>query len=123
MSTLDLSKAETMHSMFQCCNSLIKIEKLICSSLKTSGMNSTFYARTRLPLKDVIIEGTIKVDSNYLQLNLCPDLTVDSLMSFINAFEDNTGGTQYTVKFGATNLAKLTPDQIAIATNKNILLA
>ena len=117
---LDMRKAQSCRNMFYYCGSLVEIKKLICDSLSSARI--TEMKMNSNNLTNITIEGTIKV---YLNLNLsgCPNLTVDSLMSFINAFEDNTGGTQYTVTIGTTNLAKLTPDQIAVATNKNILLA
>ena len=52
-------------------------------------------------------------------LSGCTNLTVTSLVNVLNALPDNTG-TSYsqTCKLGATNLAKLTAEQIAIGTNK-----
>lgn len=119
---LNLSNCINCQTIFFTCRRLEEIEKIICNSLKTSYMKSAFKDAEKL--SSVTIEGTIKVNSSDLNLSGSPLLTVDSIMSFINAFEDNTGEeTQYTVTFGATNLAKLTEEQIAIATNKNILLA
>ena len=72
------------------------------------------------------------VTSNFL--NLCPNLTVESLMNVINNLWDwtdypdgnaplNDGtihnfGTSHSLKFGSTNLNKLTEEQIAVATAK-----
>jgi hypothetical protein len=66
--------------------------------------------------------------SNYaLSLSSCGNLTHDSLVDFINNLYDlnitydiANGGTLYTQKLqlGSTNLAKLTAEEIAIATNK-----
>lgn len=66
--------------------------------------------------------------SNYkLDLSKCKKLTHDSLMSVINNLYDlnltydiANGGTLYRQQLvlGSTNLAKLTADEIAIATNK-----
>lgn len=66
--------------------------------------------------------------SNYVfNLSYCRDLTHDSLMNVINGLYDLNltynvagGGTLYTQKLvlGSTNLAKLTDDEIAIATAK-----
>ena len=62
-----------------------------------------------------------------LNLSTSSNLTYDSLMSVINNLYDlnltydvANGGTLYTQKFsvGSTNLAKLTAEEIAIATNK-----
>ena len=67
-------------------------------------------------------------------LSCCPNLTVESLVNFIDGLYDWTGntdgkvtnpngttvsyGTTHSQKIGATNLAKLTAEQIAVATNK-----
>lgn len=76
-----------------------------CSSLK----NLTFAS-------DAVI-------SNTLILFYSNSLTVDSIMNVINVLKDHTGGTAHTLQLGATNLAKLTDEQKAIATNKNWVLA
>ena len=60
----------------------------------------------------------VSVTSGFL--NLCPNLTVDSLMNVINNVYDLTanGLSGQSLKFGQTNLDKLTPEQIAVATAK-----
>lgn len=57
--------------------------------------------------------GTLGILSNYSHL------TVESLMSVINALADRTGMDSDTLTLGSVNLAKLTPEQIKIATDKN----
>lgn len=76
-----------------------------CSSLK----NLTFAS-------DAVI-------SNNLVLFYSNSLTVDSIMNVIDVLKDYTGGTAHILQLGATNLAKLTDEQKAIATNKNWVLA
>jgi hypothetical protein len=46
-------------------------------------------------------------------------LNVESLMSIINALVDRTGMDSDTLTLGSAHLAKLTPEQIKIATDKN----
>ena len=58
-----------------------------------------------------------KIDLSSWGLNYCP-LTVDSLVSVLNALQQLDEGTSYTCTIGSTNLAKLTDEQKAIATNK-----
>lgn len=59
-----------------------------------------------------------------MNLTYCTKLTHDSLMSVINALKDYSGtGTTRTVTLGATNLAKLTDAEKAIATQKGWTLA
>lgn len=51
-------------------------------------------------------------------------LSEESLASLVNALSDNSGlDTTYTVTLGATNIAKLTEEQLAIVAAKNINLA
>lgn len=75
-------------------------------------------------LTNVTFEKTVKVTNNNFKFNNSSKLTVASMVNILNAIVDNSGEeTQYTVYFGSTNLAKLTDEQKAIATAKNIILA
>ena len=58
-----------------------------------------------------------------LRLNVSNNLTVDSMVAMFNSLKDLTGNTAKTLTLGSTNLAKLTDEQKAIATNKNWTLA
>ena len=58
-----------------------------------------------------------------LRLNVSNNLTVDSMVAMFNSLKDLTGDTAKTLTLGGTNLAKLTDEQKAIATNKNWTLA
>lgn len=46
-------------------------------------------------------------------------ISVESIMKWLNALSNRTSTTTGTCTIGSTNLAKLTPAQIAVATNKN----
>ena len=46
-----------------------------------------------------------------------------SLLAIINGLADLTGKTQHTLSLGSSNKAKLTADEITIATNKNWKIA
>lgn len=98
----------------------IEIESMESPSSSTWNIFCSSYIKT---LKNLIINGTITVTSNYLDFNYCTALTVDSLLNILNALEDNTGKTTYTVNLGSTNLAKLTDEQKQIAIDKNYTLA
>lgn len=116
---LNSSSGVNFLNAFNGCTNLYEIPLLDLSSATT--YTNIFYNCTSLT--NVTITGTIKIKDNNFKVNASDKLTVESMMSFINAFRDNTGGTQYTVYFGPTNLAKLTDEQISVATNKNIKLA
>lgn len=58
-----------------------------------------------------------------LDVSGCKNLTRQSLMNLINGLADRTGQTALTLILGATNLAKLTDEDKAIAPAKNWTLA
>ena len=140
---LDTSNGTNFRGMFQNCSSLTKVPLLDMS--KATNCESIFYNCANLTdltikvnslkpsyymfdycyaLTNVTIEGTIKITNNSFRIDYSDNLTVESIMNFINAFEDNSSlSTTYTVYFGKTNLDKLTDEQKAVATAKNIALA
>lgn len=70
-------------------------------------------------LENVTFEGTL--ETKYADFKNSPKLTHDSLMSLINALADktaDTSGTVWTVTLGATNLAKLTEEELLLIENK-----
>jgi hypothetical protein len=138
---LDTSNATNIREMFEDCRKVTEIPKLNTDKVKSFfGAFASCYALKKLSV--TYIGGTdvtnmfnnsreittinvdrIKVSNNNLAFNYCTKLTVESLMNIINAFDDNSDlETTYKVYFGTTNLAKLTKEQIKIATDKNIEL-
>lgn len=99
---LDASKTRSIYSMFRNCSSLITL-----GGLKNLGMGY----------------GTgwiANSDSLTLNLSDSPLLTHDSLMNVINNLYDikSKGVKPQTLQLGNINKAKLTAEEIAIATNK-----
>lgn len=90
---LDFSKITTYSSIFSSCKSLIDIE-IIAGNIKTTIMFN---------------------QSNYLSHS--------TLLRILNALADLTGQTTQKLTLGAINLAKLTDEEKAIATEKNWTLA
>ena len=84
----------------------------------TSNSHYTFYNCTAL--EDVQLGQDWNMS---LRLNVSNNLTVDSMVAMFNSLKDLTGDTAKTLTLGSTNLAKLTDEQKAIATNKNWTLA
>ena len=113
---LDTSNGKSFSGMFDNCSNLTTIE--LTSFVASQNMFSGCLA-----LENLTVTGTITVNNNDLSLSDSPKLTVESLMSVINALADNTGKTTYTVTLGSTNLAKLTDEQKQIAIDKNYTLA
>lgn len=62
-------------------------------------------------------------NSNGLNLSSSTLYSRETIVSWLNALADRTGRTAYKLTIGATNLAKLTEEDILIATNKNWTLA
>lgn len=129
----DTSKVESMGAMFSACYSLQSIPFLDCGNITNMYRFLGYYNINSLTelggfknLKTSVYTGGF--------LDYAPNLTVDSLMNVINYLWDWSGntdgkaplndgtmynfGTTHTLKFGQTNLDKLTEEQIAVATNK-----
>ena len=111
------TKAKTFANAFEGCQRLVKLE--IDMSSATAYQNAF---KNTTALTDLTI-GSVKICDNLFALDTSPSLTVESLVGVLNAFQDNSGGTTYTVYLGSANLAKLTDEQKQIAIAKNILLA
>lgn len=121
-----------------------------CSSLKTVNLPSgivsigeqTFFncrllTTVNLPNSLTSIRGntfqqcfslkyvTLGDNFNCSNLGLYPSTqyTREIILQWLNALADRTGQKAYTLTIGATNLAKLTEEDILIATNKNWTLA
>lgn len=129
---INTSSGVNFGSMFYGCNKLTTIHKLNLG--KAIRVDYIFYNCKNLTnlggLEDVGKSFTEK-RKNYslykIDLSACTLLTHESLMNVINNLYDlnltydvANGGTLYrqTLSLGSTNLAKLTAEEIAIATNK-----
>ena len=112
-------------SIFYGCTALKKV--YLPSSITTSYQNglttasSSYYVfESCTALEDV----QVGIDWNMsLRLNVSSKLTVESMVAMFNNLKDLTDATAKTLTLGSTNLAKLTDEQKAIATNKNWTLA
>lgn len=71
-------------------------------------------------LTNLTMEGTINVGCSFVR---CELLTVDSLLSILNALTDRTNLSTLNCELGSGNLAKLTDEQKQIAINKNWTLS
>ena len=116
---LDLSSSSGyFYGTWSNCSSLITIPQLdLSSGINFSGAWDNCSALTTLGGF-----GAIKAD---IDLSSSTKLTVESLMNVITQAADlnELGLTGKTMNFGSTNLAKLTDEQKAVATNKGWTLA
>ena len=115
---LDTSKVTTMMFMINGCTSLTSIPLLDCSSVTNTSAPFGYTSLNKLTDLGGFKDLKVSWSSNFL--DRVPNATVESLMNVINNLYDLTanGLSGKTLKFGTTNLNKLTADQIAVATNK-----
>ena len=123
---LNTSNGTNFGSMFYCCQSLTTVPQLDTSS--GTNVNTMFYDCLSLTtfggLKNVGQAYLTSQSANYsnytLNLSACTLLTHDSLMNVINGLYDiaTKGCNAQQLILGSTNLAKLSAEEIAIATNK-----
>ncbi len=111
---LDTRRITSDSELFHGCSALTAIYSALDFSNVESQIDTTFTSCKAL--EEVRFEGTINVN---VAMNGCPKLSVDSL-SLLNALCENA--QDLTCKIGTTNLAKLSDDQKAIATNKGWVL-
>lgn len=120
------SKVTTMNTMFYGCNSLKTIPELDASSVVDAwSMFSTFDPVENFGgLRNLGYSYSTSKEANYnpyqLRLSSLNKLTHDSLMNVINNLYDikSKGVQPQLLWLGDTNKAKLTTEEIAIATNK-----
>ena len=115
---LDTSNGTNFSYMFRFCKALTSIPQLNLTKATTNKFTSMFDNCDALV--DLNVVGTINATG--LDVSESTLLSHDSLMSIINALDTKTSGT-YKVTLGATNLAKLTAEEIAIAEGKGWTLA
>ena len=112
---MNTSKVTDMGSMFNYCSSLTTVPEMDTSSVTNmSNMFSYCYSLTDMG-------GFTGLKCN-LDLSPCTALTHDSIMNVINKAADVTASPK-TLILGSTNLAKLSDEEKAIATNKGWTLA
>ena len=122
---MNCSNVTYLSRVFNNCNVLRKIGEIDCSSV-TNADNYAFNYNDNLVyfggLKDLgkAFPTSWSQDWFTLDLSKAPKLNHDSLINIINKLYDikAKGCNNQTLKLGSTNLAKLTAEEIAIATAK-----
>ena len=126
---LDTSECTKMYHMFYSCPSL---KTVILSSAKSiTGSNNTTTLKALINSSCTALENFIITEENTtvasIDLHYSTNLTVESMLSIFNSLKarssvPSSSSNQGVVNLGSTNLAKLTEEQKAIATNKKWLL-
>ena len=148
---LNLAKVTNMYGMFLGCRGLTSLDLSNWNVSNVNNMNYTFYNCVNLTSLDLsgwdISNPKNQCSSTFLycnslvnlqfgynikcsfSLSSSTDLTVESLLSVLNGLYDFTGNQQTPTSYqgkltlGSTNLAKLTDEQKAIATDKGWTLS
>jgi surface protein len=107
-----------MAYIFQYCD---KLTSLDLSNWDISKVTASYAVSNAFYCKALTDFKAPKNISAAISFSSCPNLTHDSLMSIINNLATVTSTKKLTL--GATNLAKLTNEEKAIATNKGWTLA
>ena len=117
LSNWDTSSVTSISYMFGSCNVLTSLD---LSNWDISKVTASYNATNAFNCPALTDFKAPKNISTAMTFSQCP-LTHDSLMSIINNLITVTSTTKLTL--GATNLAKLTDEEKAIATNKGWTLA
>lgn len=96
----------------------VKLDNIVLSNQLISCGDNAFAYCSRL--EHVTLQDGF--DCN-LDISASTRYSVDTIIAMFDALKNNTGLTAKTLKLGTTNLAKLTSEQLQIATNKNWNLA
>lgn len=112
--------ATTIQNLF---NNCLSLQRLDISGCNFGNVTNTSGAFGRcISLRDIVAEDAILPAVSF-SLGDSVQLTVDSLVSVIAALPVLADGATATLTLGATNTAKLTADQIAVATEKGWTVA
>ena len=112
--SINLSKAQNASSLFASCSKLETINVVGTTNDIKSSIALEFASSTKL--KNITIPQDWK---NSLYLHYSSVITVESLHGMIENLADLTGQTAKTFQVGATNLAKIDEDHIAMLEAKN----
>ncbi len=119
--SLDLStwKIDNLTSLNDTFRSMYELESLNIRNWDMRNVTSMYSAfGYNFNLKNLNMEGAILPKTNLDGFELSNQLTVESLLSLLNALQQLDEGESYYVQLGSDNIAKLSDDQKAIATNK-----
>lgn len=117
LTSITLSGLSEVTNMLSCFSYCSKIKSITLSGLsKVTNMQHCFYGCRAL--QDLVVDswGTVITNLTTWQIQSCTQLTHQSLLNLISALY--TTSVSRTCTIGTTNLAKLTADEIAVATAK-----
>lgn len=120
---IDTSKATRLYEMYEHCSNLTDIPAYDATNATNTQIFSDGNILKQQPTNVVNFGGLLNVKVGYSVKNMTK-LSVDSLVNILNGLYDYVAAgetpaqTTATMTLGATNLAKLSDEQKAIATSK-----
>ena len=122
ITSLDLSNWKNVNSvtnMAYFCSDT-NISNLDISSFKLYNINNMNYIFDKVPnLTELKFGYDLNCEIGYSNIKYCTNLTQESVVSVLEGLNDRSNTTSLKAEIGSALIAKLTSDQIAIATNKN----
>ena len=122
ITSLDLSNWKNVNSvvnMAYFCSDT-NISSLNISSFNLYNINNMNYIFDKVPnLTDLRFGYNLNCEFGYSNIKYCTNLTQESVVSVLEGLYDRSSDTSLNAEIGSALIAKLTSDQIAIATNKN----
>ena len=117
LSHFNVSNVTDMRNMFNYC---LNLKSLNISNWNMSKVTNVYQMFDATSLIETILCDGLQlpdIDLSYISLNSCSKLTVDSIVGLLNALPTTTNNRSFQI--GEVNIAKLSDEQKAIATNKN----
>ena len=116
ISNFDTSKVTNMESMFGSCSSLTSLDISGWNTSKVISMAGMFNKCSSIEAINCDGLQFPNINLSNIRLDSCTKLTVESLVGLLNALPQSDKG--YSFQIGDVNIAKLSDEQKAIATNK-----
>lgn len=116
----DFGKVTSCERFLRGCRGLTSVPALNFKKLSTSSSDfASIYWAQYSSIREIHI-----VDIHYnFNISYSTSFTREALVEIIGNLRDMTGSTAKTLTMGSTNMAKLTADDIAVATGKNWTIA
>ena len=117
LSHFNVSNVTDMRNMFNYCLNLKSLNISNWNMSKVTNVYQMFDATSLIETIECDGLQLPDIDLSYISLNSCSKLTVDSIVGLLNALPTTTHNRSFQI--GEVNIAKLSDEQKAIATNKN----
>lgn len=120
----DFTSVTILSNLFKGCVSLESIPALNFSSIPENSTAFVYSGSNGWTIRCYALKEINILDIHYnFQISASTQFTREALVHIIGNLRDMTGSSAKTLTMGSTNMAKLTTDDIAVATAKNWTIA